>query len=123
MEEVPLEEIKKEWHGSMRAYVIGFILSIVLTLIAFFFVYQHALPKSVLIFIVLGLGFIQVVAQLIFFLHVGGESKPHWQTIVFSFMALVLLIVVMGSFWIMHNLNSRMMPKMIHTSQKVKGND
>ena len=38
------------------------------------------------------------------------ESKPHWQTITFCFMLLVVFLVIGGSLWIMNNLDYNMMP-------------
>jgi len=49
---------------------------------------------------------------LIFFLHLGIESKPRWNLLVFYFMVVVLAILLYGSFWIMSNLDYRMMGKM-----------
>lgn len=66
----------------------------------------------------------QLLVQLVFFLHMGKESKPRWNAIVFSFMLLVVGIIVIGSIWVMNNLHYNMMPsyemdeKMKHESQK-----
>ena len=54
----------------------------------------------------------QAIVQLIFFLHIGQEAKPHWETVVFCFTVLVLLIIVIGSLWIMYDLDYRLMPRM-----------
>jgi cytochrome o ubiquinol oxidase operon protein cyoD len=50
---------------------------------------------------------IQLVVQLVFFLHLGQGNR--WKTITFVFAGLVVLIVVVGSIWIMHNLDYNMM--------------
>ena len=94
---------------------IGFGASLLLTLVAFWLVIQHvqdsaALPADVLVPRIIGLAVIQLIVQLYFFLHLGNESKPRWNFIVFLFMILVLVIVVLGSIWIMDNLNYNMMP-------------
>ena len=96
-------------HGSLKSYLIGFTLSLLLTLAAYFAVVKQIAAGSVLILILLGLGLIQTVVQLIVFLHLGGESKPRWNLATFLFMGLVLVIFVFGSMWIMYNLNYRMM--------------
>jgi heme/copper-type cytochrome/quinol oxidase subunit 4 len=42
------------------------------------------------------------------FLHLGNEAKPRLKLLVFGFMALVVMILVFGSLWIMYSLNYRM---------------
>jgi len=66
------------------------------------------------------LAVIQMFVQLIFFLHLGKENKPRWNTLIFAFMLLVLLIVVLGTLWIMHSLDTRVMGSHIMDTQ-VKG--
>lgn len=48
--------------------------------------------------------------QLFFFLHLGQESKPYWNSQLFLFMLTILVILVIGSLWIMHNLSYNVMP-------------
>jgi cytochrome o ubiquinol oxidase operon protein cyoD len=45
-----------------------------------------------------------MVVQLHYFFHLGQESKPRWNLLMFLFMALVLVVVVFGSLWIMYSL-------------------
>lgn len=88
-------------------YVIGFILSIVTTLVAYFFVVNHIWPKDALIVIVLAIAVVQLVVQVVFFLHIGRGSR--WKLVTFLFTLLVVLIVVIGSIWVMNNLDYNMM--------------
>lgn len=111
--ELSLKEIKKEWHGTLKSYVVGFLTSLFLTTASFFLVYTHLFPKENLIFIIISLGLVQAIIQAVFFLHVGQESKPRWETIIFCFMILILLIIAIGSLWIMYDLNNRVMSDMI----------
>ncbi|MFV0339348.1 MAG: cytochrome o ubiquinol/quinol oxidase subunit IV [Parachlamydiaceae bacterium] len=108
MSDLSLKEIQKEWHGSKRSYVIGFISSLVLTLAAFALVYLGKATIGVLI----SLGFVQAALQLRYFLHLGEEGHPKWETGFFVLMLVILLIVAIGTLWIMNDLNQRMM--MIH---------
>lgn len=107
--EPSLKEIKKEWHGTLKAYIIGFVSSILLTAASFFIVITRLLPGQVLIYSIVGLALAQAIIQLLFFLHVGQEAKPRWETLVFYFMVMVLLIIAIGSLWIMYDLNNRLM--------------
>lgn len=105
-------------------YLIGFILSLILTLAAFYAVMLHTgsnhelLAHEVLVPLVIGLAVVQLVVQLTFFLHLTHESRPRWNLIAFLFMLLVLVIVVLGSLWIMQNLNYNMMPEDINEYMK-----
>ena len=101
--------------GTLRTYVIGFVASIVLTLGAYLLVAHHLLSRRLLIAAVIGLALVQFLVQLLFFLHLGRESKPRWKLMVALFMVMVVLILVFGSLWIMTNLNYRMSPEQINT--------
>lgn len=111
-------------HGSVRTYVIGFIWSVVLTLAAYFMVVSERFSYTTVIAAISILAVAQLLVQLVFFLHLGKESRPRWNAIVFSFMLLVVGIVVIGSIWVMNNLHYNMMPshemdeKMKYESQK-----
>lgn len=120
-----LKEIQKEWHGTLKSYMIGFIASFVLTAISFFLVITRLFSEQILIFTIIGLAVAQAIVQLLFFLHVGQEeAKPRWASIVFCFTVLILLIVVIGSLWVMNDLNERMMPDMMrdmpHITKKTR---
>lgn len=107
-----LKEVQKEWHGSYRHYVIGFILSLALSGVAFFFVMAGVLSGTALIYFIIGLAILQAIGQLLYFLHVGNEAKPRWEIGLLLFMAMVVVIVVVGSLWIMFDLNQRTMESM-----------
>lgn len=111
-EELSLKEIQREWHGSYKSYAIGFTSSLVLTAGAFLLVLARILTGKLLVFALVGLALIQAVFQLIYFLHLGKEASPRWETVVFYFMVTVLLIIALGSLWIMSDLNDRVMSGM-----------
>jgi cytochrome o ubiquinol oxidase operon protein cyoD len=99
-------------HGSVKTYILGLVLSVVLTMGSYFFVSESWLSGKVLIATITALGIAQALIQLVLFLHLGKEEKPRLNLAVFLFMALVLVIIVLGSLWIMENLNYRVMPTM-----------
>lgn len=98
--------------ATVGAYIAGFVLSLGLTLTAYLLVWRHVhshhtvFSDSFLNIAVAVLALLQLIVQLLFFLHLGRESKPRWNLTVLSFAALVVGIVVLGSLWIMDNLNS-----------------
>jgi len=101
---------------TIKPYLIGFALSIVLTLGAFFIVNQHVTTHHLefshefIITTILILAVAQLLVQLFFFLHMGREEKPRWNMSVFiAFISLILLIVI-SSLWIMYHLNYNMTP-------------
>lgn len=100
-------------HGSYKSYLIGFAASIALTLLAYLFVEGNHLSGGALNAMIITLCVMQVLVQLIFFLHLGDESKPYWNLISFLFMVMVVLIIVLGSIWIIFDLDSRMMRGMM----------
>lgn len=110
--ELSLKEIKKEYHGTLKSYLIGFVTSILLTIISFSLVITQVVSGLTLICTIVVLALVQAIIQLLFFLHLGTEAKPRWETLVFYFMVLVLFIVVIGSLWIMYDLNDRVMATM-----------
>lgn len=89
-------------------YTIGFALSLALTLVAYVMAMQY--PDHQWILIILGaLAIAQLGVQLTYFLHLGDEVSPRYKQAAFWFMSGALLIVVIGSIWIMQNLNHNMM--------------
>lgn len=100
---------------AFKAYVTGFLLSLIFTLIAWGIVNRHVTNGHHLyshLFInilVLSLAILQLVVQLIFFLHLGREKKPRWNLQALLAAVGIIIILVVGSIWIMDNLNYSMM--------------
>lgn len=113
--EFSLKETQREWHGSYKAYIIGFFLCLLLTLTSFLLVYSKILIGYTLAYTLIALGITQAIVQMIFFLHIGQEDKPRWETISFCFMSMCVLILVIGSLWVLNDLNERVMPDMTQT--------
>ncbi len=110
--DLSLKETKREWHGTLKAYAFGFVLSLLLTGTSFYLVLHQVLSRDHLIYTLIGLSITQALVQIVFFLHLGKEAKPRWETLFFVFTVLVLLIVLIGSLWIMNDLDHRMMSHM-----------
>ena len=103
-------ETRHESKGSYMAYVIGFVLSVILTIIPYqLVIVENAITGRALVVALILFAVAQLFVQLVFFLHLGRESRPWWNLQMFAFMALVLLILVIGSLWIMYNLDYNMM--------------
>jgi cytochrome o ubiquinol oxidase subunit IV len=104
-------------------YVVGFVLSVAMTLVAYLAVSRHELSRTVTIVTITGLAVAQFLTQMIFFLHLGREAKPRWRFILLLFALLVVVIVVGGSLWIMNNLNYNMMQSQQQTTQYLNSQD
>lgn len=89
------------------SYVVGYVLSIIATVMAYLIVVNHVWPIQSLLYIILGIAVVQLVIQVVFFLHIGRGS--HWKLITFLFAILTVLIIVIGTIWIMNNLSYNMM--------------
>lgn len=101
--------------ATLKSYVIGFILSIVLTIAAAGLIWIHinsghrVFTHEFLTLAILGLALAQLIVQLIFFMHLGQETGPRWKTAVLISTIGIILIVVTGGIWIMNHLNYAMM--------------
>jgi cytochrome o ubiquinol oxidase operon protein cyoD len=101
-------------HGKLSTYLFGYMWSIYLTLGAYFLVASNRFASAIVIPALIVLAVIQFIVQLVFFLHLGQETKPRWRLYTLLFMIAVVSIVVFGSLWIMSNLNYRMTPQQIN---------
>lgn len=95
---------------SLIAYSIGFISSIILTLAAYSLVTKDIFSDWTTAIVIAGLAVVQCIVQLVFFLHLGQESRPRWRLHTMLSMLGIFCVVVFGSIWVMYDLNDRMMP-------------
>lgn len=100
-------------HGSRRGYVIGFLLSVVLTAIPFWLVMTGVIADSrVTAGLIMGAAAIQIVVHMVFFLHMNTKSEAGWTFMALIFTVIIVVIVIAGSLWVMYNMNLNMMPQM-----------
>ena len=113
-------------HATLKSYIWGFVLSIVITLAAFFVViypgYFH-LTTGAIIPIILILAVAQLFVQLIFFMHLASETGPRWKLAIFISTIGIVLIVIVGSIWIMNHLNYNMMASPTEMNQYIQSQD
>ena len=65
-------------HASMRDYVIGFVLSVILTAIPFWLVMTMPLSAGATGAIIMGFAVVQIVVHMIFFLHMTPKAEGGW---------------------------------------------
>ncbi|WMY95895.1 MAG: cytochrome o ubiquinol oxidase subunit IV [Arsenophonus sp.] len=95
--------------NSIKTYLTGFILSIILTIIPFWMVINNAKSYNKIILSIIITAIIQVLVHLIYFLHINATSNKNWNIISFIFTIVIITIIVIGSIWIMYNLNINML--------------
>ncbi|MBK5144301.1 cytochrome o ubiquinol oxidase subunit IV [Budviciaceae bacterium BWR-B9] len=96
-------------HGSVNSYLIGFVLSVILTAIPFWMVMTGAAAPATLAVVISLFAVVQIVVHLVYFLHMNTKSEGGWNFVALVFTGLIIAIVVVGSLWIMYNLNTNMM--------------
>lgn len=90
-----------ESHGSLKSYVIGFVLSIVLTILPLVVVMNDMMDRTPTLIFILIMAVLQFVVQLFFFMHLREEKKPRYNVMALIFGIVILITVVAGSIWIM----------------------
>ena len=99
-------------HGSRRTYLIGFLLSVALTAVPFWLVMTGALAPQTTAIVIVALAVVQILVHTVCFLHVNTRAEGGWTLMAYAFTAVMVLIVIAGSLWIMYHLNTNMMPLM-----------
>jgi cytochrome o ubiquinol oxidase subunit IV len=98
-------------HGSLYDYVVGFVLSVILTAIPFWLVMGKVIDdKTVLSLILLGIGAVQIVVHMVYFLHMTPKAEGGWNLMALLFTLVLVVITMAGSMWVMFHLHSNMMP-------------
>lgn len=89
-------------HGRFPwSHVIGYIISLVLTLVALLMVVNHAAHGGVLLLVILLLAVIQIFVQLFFFMHITEKHGPAYHVVTLSVGLFFTFAIIAGSLWIM----------------------
>ena len=92
----------------LSAYLTGFVLALVLTAIPFGLVVFGSLSRTVTLAAIAVAAVVQVVVHLRYFLHLNLSTTPRETILAIAFAAVLILIMVGGSLWIMFDLHHRM---------------
>jgi cytochrome o ubiquinol oxidase subunit IV len=102
-------------HGSLKSYMIGFWLSVLLTAIPFYLVMSGVVTnKEATGVLLVAMAAVQIIVHMVYFLHMNGKSENGWTMMSLIFTIIVVGIVLSGSLWVMYhlNVNMRMSPDM-----------
>ncbi|AKM31337.1 cytochrome o ubiquinol oxidase subunit IV [Pandoraea faecigallinarum] len=107
-------------HSTLRGYATGFILSVILTAIPFWFVMGGVFDKSsTTAIMILFLAAVQIVVHMIYFLHMNAKSEGGWNMLSLIFTIVLVVITLSGSLWVMYHLNQNMMPGMMQDTKNL----
>ncbi|RWX80792.1 cytochrome o ubiquinol oxidase subunit IV [Neorhizobium lilium] len=98
-------------HGTFKSYMTGFVLSVILTAIPFWLVMGDVFESKIMtVSLIMFLGAIQIVVHMVYFLHMNTRSEGGWTIMALIFTIVIVFIALSGSLWVMHHLNTNMMP-------------
>ncbi|HVE44155.1 MAG TPA: cytochrome o ubiquinol oxidase subunit IV [Gammaproteobacteria bacterium] len=93
---------------TLSAYLIGMILSLLLTGMAFSLLEWKILTGTTLYYALGVLAVIQFIIQSACFLRLNFTQEGRWHILPFLFTLLIIVILLGGSLWIMYHLNYNM---------------
>lgn len=97
---------------SAGSYIVGFILAVIFTLGSFLPVMYGLLEGwavSTKVIYLIGMALLQIVIQIVFFLHLNSGPDAKWNLISLWFTAMCVFIVIGGTWWAISHLNYNMM--------------
>ena len=98
-------------YGTMKDYLTGFVLSVILTAIPFWIVMADVFRSPVTAAVVIMVfGVAQIYVHMVYFLHMNARSEGGWTLLAAIFTIVVVVIALAGSLWIMSHLHQNMMP-------------
>jgi cytochrome o ubiquinol oxidase operon protein cyoD len=107
MNQAPLESVgvSKE---SLRSYLTGLALALILTGISFGLVMSGILSRWETLLAIFLAALIQILVHLYYFLHVDASSEARWNVWALLYTVFIMCLFVGGGLWIMYNLHWRM---------------
>ena len=100
----------EESTANFLSYTAGLGLAILLTIVSFVVSQTHLLWPPGIPVGLLVLAFAQIGVHLVFFLHWGSGPDSTNNILALAFGVLIVFLVIIGSIWIITNLNSNIMP-------------
>lgn len=96
------------YRHDLRSYLTGFVLAIALTAASFWAVLSGGLAAGTTLTVVGILGLAQLLVHFRYFLHIDRSRQKREDLDLILFTSLVLLIIILGTTWILGNLYDRM---------------
>ncbi len=105
----PAIEETSPW-TAITGYLIGLGLSTLLTVASFYTLGTHLIWGPAIPVALVVLAVAQIGVHLVFFLHITTAPDNTNNVLALAFGVLIVALIIVGSLWIMHNLNRNMMP-------------
>jgi cytochrome o ubiquinol oxidase operon protein cyoD len=96
--------------AEIRSYLIGLILSIALTVGAFWALGTHLIYGPGIMMAIVVLAVAQMGIHLVFFLHLTTAPDNLNNALALAFGVLIVGLIVFGSVWVMNHLDQNMLP-------------
>jgi cytochrome o ubiquinol oxidase operon protein cyoD len=96
--------------GPWSSYLTGFVLAAAMTAASFWLAGSHMLTPASLVAALVVLAIGQMLVHLIFFLHITTAPAQKTNILALLLTLLIIALMVIGSLWIMSQLNVHMMP-------------
>ena len=107
-------------HSTLKGYVTGFVLAVILTVIPFWLVMGKVFANpNLTAMVILGIAAVQIVVHMVYFLHMNSKLEGGWSLLALIFTLMLLVIMLAGSIWVMYHLNANMMPMSAHEMQNM----
>ncbi|BBI01357.1 cytochrome o ubiquinol oxidase subunit IV [Buchnera aphidicola (Nipponaphis monzeni)] len=85
--------------------LLGLLISIILTYLSLYIIIEQIFLKDIRLLFITLVSIIQIIVHIKYFLHISNFSDYNWSVSIFVFSAIVVLIIILGSMWIMNDLN------------------
>ena len=97
--------------GSLGTYLTGLLLAAGISVLAFWLVLHHEIdgPRTAMIVLTV-LAVMRLVVHVTCFLRVNSRTEEGWSVLALMFTAVVVVVVMIGSLWVMYHLNSNTLP-------------
>ncbi len=99
------------YHGTMKHYLMGFVLSVILTGIPFWIIMGDVFRSQVTAaVVVMVFAVAQIFVHMVYFLHMNPRSEGGWNMLAAIFTIVIVVIALSGSMWVMSHLHHNMAP-------------
>ena len=105
-----LDESRKSFSAGLRTYIVGLALAAGLTIASFWAAQTHLIYGPGISAALFTLAIAQMGIQLVFFLHITTAPDNTNNVLALAFGVLIVFFVIVGSLWIMTNLNHMSVP-------------
>jgi cytochrome o ubiquinol oxidase operon protein cyoD len=101
---------EREPTATYLSYTVGLVLAVIATIVSFVVAQTNLLWGPGIPIGLIVLAFAQIGVHLVFFLHLGSGPDSTNNILALAFGVLIVFLVIVGSVWIIDNLNNNTMP-------------